>query len=61
MRSAQAPSFLDARSLAAETAAGVEGGLQNQTDNSWRQNAKSRKVPLPAHRFYGGVPLTLKI
>ena len=53
--------FLDARSLAAacprmgETAAGVEGELQNQTDNSWRQNTKFRKVPLPAHRFSGGV------
>ena len=36
----------------------VEGGLQNKTDNSWQKSIKSRKVPLPAHRFYGGVSLT---
>ncbi len=69
MRSAQAPSSLGARSLAEGTlsegvsfrAAGVEGGLQNKIDNSRQKSTESRKVPLPAHHFYGGVPLTLSL
>ncbi|MDJ0901967.1 MAG: lysylphosphatidylglycerol synthase domain-containing protein [Xenococcus sp. MO_188.B8] len=38
--------------------AGVEGGLQNKIDNSRQKSTKFRKVPLPAHRSYGGVSLT---
>ncbi len=43
--------YLSARSLADETSAGVEGGLQNKIDNSRQKSTESRKVPLPAHRY----------